>query len=306
MFTAIHIVGLPAAYSQIVFPFNTQQEFVDNFAEAGHVPSSQYIYSISPGVGAAPGRIDATGVSETLFLKLPTALALNISVAVSTYFLYNEIVYDPGRQGNPLYFNIGFANSIATDLRPTGTTSAGPAYFAFGMVVGDAGGVQRKLIAVSKLGVETSVSPVYSTNFSMHSGWYEMAGEWTLLSSNTFGFTGQLVSRGQDGTDSPALVSSLTTALANADLAALSHLFAGISLRGAEASCFDNVSVVPEPTSLLLLLIALSITRVFHDAVSKRCGTMAYSPIQAAEEIAKPSISASASSSESGCQVDGR
>ena len=37
--------------AQIIFPFNTQQEFTDNFVEAGYVLGPQYIYSSSPGVG---------------------------------------------------------------------------------------------------------------------------------------------------------------------------------------------------------------------------------------------------------------
>ena len=129
------------------------------------------------------------------------------------------------------------------------------------MVVGTGGGTQRKLASVSKLDAETSLSPVYSANFSMSSGWFEIAGLWTSTGSNAFDFTGELFSRGQDGTAGAILVSSLTSSFLNPDLASATQLFAGISLQGSEASYFDDF-VVPEPPPTLLLLFGVFIMGV--------------------------------------------
>ena len=91
---------------------------------------------------------------------------------------------------------------------------------------------------------------MYSSALSLAEGWYELKGEWTLTGANTFAYQTSLFAHGMDGTSPSTLVASLNGTLVNSEIASSPSLYFAIS--GQQGLRFDNVAIIPEPSSLTL------------------------------------------------------
>lgn len=233
------------------FSLNSEAEFTNNFAASG----TAFSWSNGPGVGGVLGRADVvTSANRPLTLNESLTFASGGSFVISTLFYYNHTVFHPGRE-NGFLATVGILNS-QTNYFSRGDTNA--FYLDAALVVG-AGGVQRKLGLSSKLGGVNTESTLYSTNFSLLTGWYEIRGDFQFTGADQFNLGVSLFGRGVDGTGAPSLISYLTGSAINSDVVSAGSLYAGINGAFQSLAYIDNVSVVPEPNTIMILLASVAL-----------------------------------------------
>ena len=249
---AIFFAGIGS--SQTIYEFNTPDDLTQNFVEAGVSPAMTFNHSSLPGVGGVPGRVEDVG-TDTLFLNSPFDLSSSGTLQFSTFFLYNHEVFHPGRE-NDWFVKLGLSESASNAMYP----SAASEYTSVTLVVGT-GGLTRKLQLGTKV-PGAAETDIYSTNFSLASGLYQLAASWTLTGPSTISCTATLSSHGSDGTGPPVELVNFSGTLANAGIASDSSIFAGINST-MDVTYIDNVSIVPEPAPYALLLPGFFLVAAF-------------------------------------------
>ena len=255
---SILLCGL-VGQSQILFEFASESEFSNNFVESGFSAGPDYFHSTAPGVGTVPGRVESGFYTETLVLNRPLGFAGESTLAMSTSFGYRPYTYS-GRVGNEL-LRIGVVDSISGDgIYPFGQG----AYLAVGLAVGP-DGISRTLLVQSKPSSAQRATTDYSASFSLDPGIHQLAGEWTLLGSDTFQYSVSLYSQSADGTGLPILLARFSGSVTNAALASDSAIFAALRFARSEPfmDWIDNVAIIPELAPSALLLPSLLLLAAF-------------------------------------------
>jgi hypothetical protein len=229
-----------------LFTFNSEDEFTENFVEAGSSTNRYFSFAPLSGVGGQPGRVAVrVGWADTLYFAEPLMLSESNVWRISTFYSYRHYAYDPVRENNP-DFLLGLANSTNhLSMCPVAASE----YIAVALVVGT-GGDTRKLAVISRGGGGSI--PTYSTDFALSSGLYQLVGTWVRAGTNAFNSSVGLYSYGADGTGPVTQIAVYSGISVNSALATGSALFAG--MQGVATPWLDNVAVEelpPPPTPVI-------------------------------------------------------
>lgn len=251
----LFVLSAVAGRAQTVINLDFNSGDLSAFTQSSGV--SPVVQGISLGQTAAVGTGGSGGVA---FVASPAATdvtaiysAASFNFTTGTTYTFSTDYHKKSSTGVFSEFQVGFFadNNV--------TTSSSNRYIGFRIVgqgvTGAANTYQLQLNNRDNSTTDVSLGSTFTIADS-NTDWYRLSGTLALTdaASKTFSYTISLWSIGSDGTGAPMLLQSVTSTFVNVQLATDTSLWYGFRDQTGTVSAVDNLSVVPEPKSVALLM----------------------------------------------------
>lgn len=261
------LAHLPVANAQVLFDFNTTSQLADNFNKGTTAGSgSGSLTNVASGGLSDSGSLAIpTGVGNDSFLYATKGSfsATTASFDLSIYFKAQAATIS----GGALSLSMGLVDD-STPTTTSGTSAVGipDAATSNSLVLslrnagnGTASGLSYNLTAYNNA---VQLTPAASSSVTLTDGnWYQLRASYTYTGSNNYSLIGQIYASDNAGVLGSALIGSNNSWTAtNAGLAdGITYSMIG-SQNGNRRGLgqLDNFSTVPEPSTMILVGMALS------------------------------------------------
>lgn len=251
----LFVLSAMAGRAQTVINLDFNSGDLSAFTQSSGV--SPVVQGISLGQTAGVGTGGSGGVA---FVASPAATdvtaiysAASFNFTTGTTYTFSTDYHKKSAAGIFSEFQVGFFadNNV--------TTSSSNRYIGFRIVgqgvTGAANTYQLQLNNRDNSTTDVGLGSTFTIADS-NTDWYRLSGALALTdaASKTFSYTISLWSIGSDGTGTPTLLQSVTSTFVNVQLATDTSLWYGFRDQTGTVSAVDNLSVVPEPKSVALLM----------------------------------------------------